>query len=35
MRFHSPRAEIAGGILSGLVPILLVAGWAWYMIAGH
>jgi hypothetical protein len=33
MRFHSPRAELIGGILSGLFPVLLIAGWAWYMVA--
>ena len=30
-RFNSPRAEVLGGTLGGLVPVLLVAWWAWYM----
>jgi hypothetical protein len=30
--FQSERAEIAGGILGGLVPVVLIALWGWYMV---
>ena len=30
-RYYSQRAEIFGGIFGGLLPVLLVALWAWYM----
>jgi hypothetical protein len=30
-RFNSPRAEITGGAVSGLVPVILAALWGWYM----
>ncbi len=29
--FSSYQAELMGGALGGLVPVLLVAAWAWYM----
>ena len=32
-KFNSPRAEIIGGALGGLVPVLLLAAWGWYMAA--
>jgi hypothetical protein len=30
-RLNSPRAEVLGGVLGGLIPVLLVALWAWYI----
>jgi hypothetical protein len=30
-RFYSERAEYLGGALGGLIPVLLVALWVWYM----
>jgi hypothetical protein len=30
-KFHSERAEYLGGAFGGLIPVLLVAWWAWYM----
>ena len=30
-RLNSPCAEILGGALGGLIPVLLVAVWAWHM----
>ena len=30
-KFYSERAEYLGGALGGLIPVLLVALWAWYM----
>jgi hypothetical protein len=29
---RSERAEIAGGVLGGLVPVVLIALWGWYMV---
>ena len=34
-RFHSNRAEMIGGALGGLVPIVLIALWGWYMVRGR
>ncbi|SPE62432.1 membrane hypothetical protein [Verrucomicrobia bacterium] len=34
MLLHQPRAEIVGGILGGMVPVVLIALWGWYMVAG-
>ena len=31
-RFRSDRAEIAGGVLGGLVPVVTIALWGWYMV---
>ena len=30
---HSPKAEVAGGIVGGLIPVLAIALWGWYMVA--
>ena len=30
--FKYQRAEVVGGALSGLVPVILIALWAWYMV---
>jgi len=30
-KYYSQRAEILGGALGGLVPVALIALWAWYM----
>ena len=34
-RFRSDRAEMVGGVLGGLVPIILVALFGWYMVRGR
>jgi hypothetical protein len=31
-RLKSPRAEIVGGALGGLVPVTLISLWAWWMV---
>lgn len=31
LRFRSGRAEIIGGACGGLIPIVLIALWGWYM----
>jgi hypothetical protein len=30
-KYYSVRAEYGGGAIGGLIPVLLVALWAWYM----
>jgi len=30
-KFNTQRAEAIGGIIGGLIPVLLVALWGWYM----
>jgi len=30
-KFNTQRAETIGGIIGGLIPVLLVALWGWYM----
>lgn len=30
-KFNTQRAETIGGVIGGLVPVILVALWAWYM----
>lgn len=30
--FRSSRAEITGGVAGGLVPVLLIVLWSWYMV---
>jgi hypothetical protein len=32
---NSPRAEVVGGAIGGLVPVLGIALWGWYMITPH
>jgi hypothetical protein len=32
-KFNTQRAETIGGIIGGLVPVILVALWGWYMTA--
>ena len=34
-RFDSARFEIAGGVIGGLIPAVLIALWGWYMITPH
>ena len=34
-RYNSSRLEIAGGVIGGLVPSVLIALWGWYMITPH
>ena len=31
-KFEHPRAELAGGALAGMVPVILIALWALYMV---
>ena len=31
-RFPTRRSELIGGALGGLVPVLLVGAWGWYML---
>jgi hypothetical protein len=31
-KFRSQRAEIIGGALGGLFPVILVTLWSWYMV---
>ena len=30
-KYNSQRAEITGGVLGGLLPVILIALWGWYM----
>ena len=30
-RFRSQRAESIGGCIGGLIPILIIVAWSWYM----
>jgi len=30
-RFRSARAEIIGGAIGGLLPVIVIAAWSWYM----
>src|SRR6516162_191853 len=32
-KFRTQRAEAIGGVIGGLIPVLLVALWGWYMTA--
>jgi len=32
VRFRSEKVEIAAGAFGGLVPVLLIALWGWYMV---
>ncbi len=34
-KFMTQRAEIIGGFLGGLVPIITIALWGWYMVTPH
>jgi hypothetical protein len=31
-KFNTQRAELIGGALGGLVPVLMIALWGWYMV---
>jgi len=31
-RFNTQRAEVLGGALGGMVPVVLIALWGWYMV---
>jgi len=33
-RFRTQRAEMAGGAIGGLVPVILAALWGWYQVNG-
>lgn len=30
-RLNTPRAEMAGGAVGGLIPVVIIALWGWYM----
>jgi hypothetical protein len=32
-RFRTRSAEITGGVMGGLIPIVLIALWGWYLVA--
>jgi hypothetical protein len=34
-RSNSQRAEIIGGAIGGLVPVIILALWGWYLVAGN
>ncbi len=34
-KFNHERAEIAGGVLGGLIPVVLIALFGWYMVTPH
>jgi hypothetical protein len=31
-KFNSPKAEILSGGVAGLIPVILIASWGWYMV---
>jgi hypothetical protein len=31
MKYHSPRAEVFGGVVSGLVPVIAVVAFCWWI----
>ena len=33
--FQHRNAEIVGGVMGGLIPIMLIALWGWYMVTPH
>ena len=35
VRFGSQRVELVAGAVSGLVPVILIALWGWYMVTPH
>jgi hypothetical protein len=34
-KFRTRRAEVVGGALGGMVPVVLIALWGWYMVTPH
>ena len=34
-KFRTRRAEMVGGALGGMVPVVLIALWGWYMVTPH
>jgi len=34
-RFRTRQAEMVGGALGGMVPVILIALWGWYMVTPH
>jgi hypothetical protein len=34
-QFNNQRAEIIGGAIGGLIPVILIALWGWYMATPH
>ena len=34
-KFNTPRAEIMAGGVAGLVPVVLIALWGYYMVISH
>jgi hypothetical protein len=33
--FQNRNAEITGGVMGGLIPVVLIALWGWYMVTPH
>jgi hypothetical protein len=34
-KFQSPRVEYIGGVAGGLIPVILITLWSWYMKTAH
>jgi|ERR1043166_750597 hypothetical protein len=34
-KFDSQKAEVTGGVIAGLIPVLLIAWWGWSMAKGQ
>jgi hypothetical protein len=34
-KFNNERAEVIGGAMGGLVPVIIIALWGWYMVTPH
>ncbi len=33
--FQRQKAEVTGGVVGGLLPVIAIALWSWYMVARH
>jgi hypothetical protein len=33
--YRSQRAEVIGGVLGGLVPVILIMLWGWHLVTSH
>lgn len=33
--FKNQRIEVVGGVVGGLIPVVVIALWAWYMVTPH
>ena len=34
-KFQTRRAEMVGGALGGMIPVVLITLWGWYMVTAH